>query len=580
MKFLYGFLFELRAKLSLKSKNGIYICALIFGVLSALVALCFSFAIHLIQLLLMGETGHYIVDTFSQIDPHRRVISLCVGGFLAGLILHFATKRVKTRAIPYMESVALGNGYIPFRATIMRSFSAIMSIASGAAIGREGPLVQTAALAASKVGRFMHLSVPRLRLIIACSAGGALAAVFHTPLAGGIFVCEIVIGTMAMDVLAPILISSCTSYFVISIIGDVSPVYEASDAYLSSSFSLILYTVALAIISSIAAKLWLTTLSKSRKCLNLLKLPLPFKIALAGLIVGSIAVYYPQIAGNGDYLISSIVKKSIGIEDISLLLGLKVFSVALFFAMGTIGGVLTPSLALGSIVGFLFANLLMYFGVPLTDAEVVGFSLLGMASFFTTAASAPLTSLILVIEFTMAGRMIFPLIIGVLLSHAMAKLLHTEGMYKEETGGALNTFDKPLKDIRLMDIFRRSSDTVLADTLFNKIAQKFLKNPEEAIYVVSRRNQYIGAILEEDIISFIKSKYVSNNVIADDIMHSKIPTLLPEMSLIDAIKVFAEQPKYNMLPIVDSQRKFYGTVNRSDIFMGFNELVLREKLKG
>ncbi|MFI3291514.1 MAG: chloride channel protein [Opitutales bacterium] len=578
MKFLYGIIFELRAKLSLKSKNGVYICAIIFGLLSALVALIFSQAVHLIQYILMGETTHYIVDTFMGISPERRIFSLVVGGVISGLILYFAYKKVKSRAIPYMESVAIGNGYIPFGATMLRSFSAIVSIASGAAIGREGPLVQTAALAASRLGRFMHLSVPRLRLIIACSAAGALSAVFHTPLAGGIFVCEIVIGTMALDILAPILISSCVSYFAISLIADASPVYEAADAYVTNKY--LLYVLLLAVISSVSAKLWLVTLSKSRSLLSLIKLPLAVKIGFAGLIVGLIAISYPQIAGNGDHLIKSIVAKAISIEDISILLCLKVFSVALFFAMGTIGGVLTPSLAIGSIVGFLFAHLLIYFGVPLSTAEIIGFSLLGMASFFTTAAAAPLTSLILVIEFTMAGRMIFPLIVGVLVSYAIAKLLHTDGMYKAETGTLNNAFDKPLKDVRLMDIFRRSSDTVLADTLFSKIAQKFLKNPEEAIYVVSRRNQYIGAILEVDILSFIKSKYVSNNVIADDIMQSNIPTLLPEMSLIDAIKVFTEHRNFNLLPIVDSNRKFYGTVSRSDIFMGFNELVLREKLNG
>ena len=132
--------------------------------------------------------------------------------------------------------------------------------------------------------------------------------------------------------------------------------------------------------------------------------------------------------------------------------------------------------------------------------------------------------------------------------------------------------------MRIRDIFRKSSDTVFATTLFSDIARIFIKNPEYAIHVVSRSNRYLGSILQEDVFKFIKSDYLSANVIADDIIRTEIPTLSPDMHLTDGVKLFAENGAYESLPIVDSNGKFYGVVNRGDIFMGFNEIVRREKI--
>ena len=297
--------------------------------------------------------------------------------------------------------------------------------------------------------------------------------------------------------------------------------------------------------------------------------------------MGAIAAYYPEVAGNGAHIIRGLVSMNFSLGDVSAVLALKIFSVAIFFGMGAVGGVLTPSLTIGGVFGFIFAQLLALAGAPLGTEEIIGFSLLGMAAFFTTAAAAPLTSLMLVLEFTMAGRMIFPLIIGVLVSHAVSRLARAKSMYAAEAaGGVKSAFNKPLKDVKVGDLFRKSDNTVAPTTLFRSVAKIFLKNPDFAVYVVSRSNRYLGGILRGDVLAFARSGALSENVIADDIMRSDIPTLSPDTGIIDGVKAFSENPAAEEMPMVEADGKFYGIVNRGDIFMAFAEISARSKFGG
>lgn len=581
MNGLFKFLLFARIRFSLAGRGGVYFYAVLAGMLSAVIALAFQLATRLILAFLTGADGDGEVSSFLQIPPWRRIFSLAAGGAAAGGILLFAAKRVRKPPTPYMEAVSIGNGYIPVRANLLRSAAAIVTIGSGASIGREGPLVQTAAVFASMAGRRLNMSTPRLRLLVACSAAGAMAAVFHAPMAGALFVCEIVIGIMSMDMLAPLLVASCASYLTICAVGNPNPLYEISGAYLDINAQTALLSALLGAAASLLANLWMAWLAKCRRLLNRRAEFLPLRLAAAGVAVGAIAAYYPEVAGNGAHIIRGLVSMDFSLGNVSAVLALKIFSVALFFGMGAVGGVLTPSLTIGGVFGFIFAQLLALAGVPLGAGEVIGFSLLGMAAFFTTAAAAPLTSLMLVLEFTMAGRMIFPLIIGVLVSHAVSRLASAKSMYAAEAaGGVKSAFNKPLKDVKVGDLFRKSDNTVAPTTLFRSVAKIFLKNPDFAVYVVSRSNRYLGGILRGDVLAFAKSGALSENVIADDIMRSDIPTLSPDAGIVDGVKAFSENPAAEEMPMVEADGKFYGIVNRGDIFMAFAEISARSKFGG
>lgn len=185
------------------------------------------------------------------------------GGLLAGLTLLFTHRFVPAKATEYMEAVALGNGYVPPKPSLLRSLSAVFSVGSGASIGREGPLVQAAAVVGSALGRFFHLSAPRLRLVVACAAASGMSSAFHTPLAGGLFVSEIVLGALTIDFLAPLLVASCAGYFTMGLFHEPAPIYQLQQEVSLTGNQHVLWCVLLGALASLVASFWLLILKKS-----------------------------------------------------------------------------------------------------------------------------------------------------------------------------------------------------------------------------------------------------------------------------------------------------------------------------
>ena len=114
----------------------------------------------------------------------------------------------ESRTTDYMEAVVIGDGILSTRQSLLKSLSALFSISSGGSIGREGPLVQLAAMFASAIGRILHVSSPRLRLLVACGAAAGIASAYNAPVAGALFVAEVVMATMSMEVFGPLVCSS------------------------------------------------------------------------------------------------------------------------------------------------------------------------------------------------------------------------------------------------------------------------------------------------------------------------------------------------------------------------------------
>lgn len=570
---------DLRSKINLQGKHGIYLWAILVGFAGACTALVFEHAVILVQNVFSGDYSKNQLELFSTLSIDHRILIPMAGGLVAGLILLFTYKFIPGRATEYMEAVALGDGYVPAKSSLLRTLSAVFTIGSGAAIGREGPLVQSSAVVASYIGRYFRLPVPRLRLVVACGAAAGMSAAFHTPLAGGLFVGEIVLGVLTIDLLSPLLVASCSSYLVISLLGDTSPLYQVSGVSLGGGIDVVFYCILLGSLASVCAKGWLWFLKKSRKILNGKKSWLPVRLALAGALVGVMAIKYPEIVGNGAHIIRGLVGMQFSAEHVLILLGLKVLAVAVFFGVGAVGGVLTPSLTLGGILGFLFSCGLTYLGVP--GEHAIAFSLVGMAAFFTTAANAPMTSLLLVIEFTMAGQMMFPLIVGVLISYGMARLLKADSMYSNSLSmGPRSIFNKQLDAVQLKDISRKTPPVLRPNAKFETIASMLLKNPSQTIFVTSGRGRYLGMIVPEDVAVFAKSREIAKAVLALDVMRSDVPALPSTMNLPDALEIFSQKMAPESLPLIEpSTKSLDGVVNKTDLYLVLSEIMRREKLQ-
>ena len=174
------------------------------------------------------HTGAY-VDVFRVLPWWQRLATPAAGGLLAGLTLLFGARLQRSKSsTDYMEAVVVGTGAISARSSFVKCASAAFSISSGGSIGREGPLVQLAAVLASLVGRWMKMSTSRLRLLVACGAAGGIASAYNAPIGGALFVAEIVLGTLAMESFGPLVFSSVIATLTVRQLLGTNPLYEIS----------------------------------------------------------------------------------------------------------------------------------------------------------------------------------------------------------------------------------------------------------------------------------------------------------------------------------------------------------------
>ena len=129
-------------------------------------------------------TGNWeeLSESFVHLPAWQRMVVPTAGGAAAGLVLMLTARFVKqSRTTDYMEAVVIGDGILSTRQSLLKSLSALFSISSGGSIGREGPLVQLAAMLASALGRILRVSSPRLRLLVACGAAAGIASAYNAP---------------------------------------------------------------------------------------------------------------------------------------------------------------------------------------------------------------------------------------------------------------------------------------------------------------------------------------------------------------------------------------------------------------
>jgi chloride channel protein, CIC family len=322
---------------------GIVFWAALIGICGALCSVVFRGGIRLLELLFTGE-NQSLVHAAAHLGWWHRAAVPVIGGVLAGLVLHFLGRRLASaHAVDYMEAVLVGDGRIGFRATLVNALSSLLTIASGGSIGREGAMVQLAAMAGSRLGLLAHAPIPRLRLMVACGGAAGIAAAYNAPISGALFVSEIILGSIAMESFGPLVVASVTSSATIHQILGYGPVYDMPPVHFVSNYELI-FCVLLGVLVGHLAPPFLALLDLARAGFARLRLPLYWQLGAGGLVVGVISIFVPQVWGNGYSVVGTILHGELAGIWLLAVLAAKVLATSATVGSRAVGGVFTPTL--------------------------------------------------------------------------------------------------------------------------------------------------------------------------------------------------------------------------------------------
>jgi CIC family chloride channel protein len=360
----------------------------------------------------------------------RRVLVPIFGSVISGFLLWKYFPNARGSGIPQTKvALFLRDGYISLRTVVGKFSLCALTLASGIALGREGPSVQVGAGIASVLGRRLGLSAKSIRALVPVGASAALAAAFNTPIAAVLFSLEEVMGDMHAPVLGSIVLSSATSWMVLHLLLGDEPLFHVPAYQLVHPLEFVIYA-ALGVVGGLVSVAFVRLLLWQRARFLAMKPSTQWlQPAAGGVTVGLLGWFVPGVLGVGYGYVSQALNGQIAIGAMVLLVFLKLIATSTCYASGNAGGIFGPSLFLGAMMGGALGGA-AHVMLPEYTASGGAYALVGMGAAFAGIVRVPLTSVIMIFEITRDYSIIVPLMIANLLSYFISSRLLEEPIYE------------------------------------------------------------------------------------------------------------------------------------------------------
>ena len=545
--------------------------AALVGLCGALSSVAFREGVHLLERLFTGQSGSLVQAATALAWWHRALIPL-IGGLFAGLVLHLAGRALRaSRTVDYMEAVVVGDGHIGFRATMASSVSSLLTIASGGSIGREGPMVQIAAMLGSKIGDFARAPIPRLRLMVACGAAAGIASAYNAPISGALFVSEIVLGSTAMESFGPLVVASVTASATTRQLLGYGPVFDVPQVHFASNWELVFYVI-LGVLLGHLAPFFLALLGYAKATFARLRVALYWRLGLGGLIVGLISIFVPQVWGNGYSVVGNILRGELIGAWLLAVLAAKILATSSTAGSGAVGGVFTPTLFIGCAVGSLFGGLL-HQALPSMTSDAAAFALIGMGAFLAATTHAPLTSILMLFEMTLDYEIVLPLMLACVVAHYSAKVYRRgESIYHDSLTAAATAKSEEDWRLRTVQPLVKPAAAVVPGTLsLQEVFARLPKRPIARVYV-TRDGELVAWMDPRIVLARLNNQELAGTTAVDEVAQPIAMALTPDMPLCAALDVFLRE-QVTVLPVTPDQWRntLLGEVSRHDVLLAIQD---------
>ncbi len=579
------------------------IFAVLIGMASGLLALAFRYLIWSVQSVAynggspIGEPWVNVVafdfpfTFFQNVGPWLLVI-LPVGGLIVGLLTTYLAKEAKGHGVPeVMEAMQTKGGRLRPRLVVVKALASAVCIGTGGSAGREGPIVQMGSVVGSSIGQRSRLSDTRIKILLSCSAAGAIAATFSAPIAGVLFALELIILEFRTRSFIPLVVSAVIASSMMGVLtGDLlpSPLFEASYEY-QSPFELPMFLL-LGLLAGLTAVFFIRLLYRTEDLFDKLKIRPYLKPAIGGLFLAVIGLGAPHVLGVGyDSILSAVGMDAGLIEKVGvplfasliILLVAKIVATSLTLGSGGSGGVFAPSLFIGAMLGAAFA-----IGMHNLFPQAVGsnswgaYALVGMGAVFAGASRATLTSIVIVFELTGDYKFILPLMLACVVADAVAIMAHRHTIYTEKLRrrGIRFTQDMQINILEMITVesaMIKDPEIISEDMPVGRIANRIIFTGYHGFPVLNEDGELIGVIAQEDIRKALKEG--KHKATAADVLTRQMIVSYPDEDLNEVLEKMALSD-IGRLPVVsrNNEKELLGFITRSDIIKAHRKKVEEE----
>ena len=543
------------------------------GLVATLVTLLFREAIALVDTLIFGGSGD-ITQSMRAYPWYCWPLIIGAGGLVAGFFLRYAAaiEQKETVRTDYLEVINARLDAVPTKTSLFRGLSSLASISSGASIGREGPMVQLSALSGSLMGRWLFRSLPLKNSdVVAMAAAAGLASVYHAPLASAIFVAEIAFGISSMQRLIPLIIAAGVAVLTMWSLGFRSAIYPFSHSQFDLSAGSIALTVLIGLLAGLLGWAMIGLIGQSKRLFAPLK-SLPLRLGIGGVLVGVLAIGSTQILGNGYEVIVRIMAGDFLLPMLLALLLLKMLATAISVGSSAVGGLFTPALLIGALMGEAVALVAAAAGLPIGNAEV--FAAVGMGAVLASVSQAPLMAMLMVLEMTLNSSLLFPAMIACVLASMTVYRLHSTSTYPVMKNHFSRSDAKFNFDNGIISQFIISGAALTPEASVGKaLAVSSLKR-ERFVYVVSEEGKFLGAVSIHDISHKVLDKEITLTSPVSCVMDSSFPYIYENQTIKEGWEAFA-QVTLERLPVLNNpvEKKFLGALTKTSLIQQAKDFI-------
>jgi len=405
-----------------------WLIALIIGIAAGFAALSFRKAISWLQHTLYGVEDVRLMHSFAESLPWYLILLIPVcGGLVVGLILHRFTPDGRVRSVAdVIEGAALAEGRVEHRAGLASALASLITLGSGGSSGREGPVVHLAAVISSKISDLIRADGITGRDLLGCAVAAAVSASFNAPIAGALFALEVVLRHFAVHAFAPIVIASAAGTVINRLeFGGVTEYSLGGDGLLQFYVELPAFLI-LGLLCGLVATLFMRATFWAEDLGDLAQrltgAPRWLRPAVAGLLLGALAIPFPHIIGVGYETTSGALTGEMLLYQAIVFTVLKATAAAITIGGRMGGGIFSPSLMIGAMTGLAFGIVATAI-FPDQSGGATLYALAGMGAVAAAVLGAPISTTLIVFELTGDWQTGLAVMVAVSISTALSSRL-------------------------------------------------------------------------------------------------------------------------------------------------------------
>lgn len=479
------------------------------------------------------------ISDFEDLDRIWHFTLPIVGAFIIAVGMHFLKEKHRNVSVSFvLERLHNFQGRMPLANMLVQFFGGIVCLISGQSVGREGPAIHLGASAASLLGQWFKLPHNSLNTMIGCGVAAAISASFNTPVAGVIFAMEVILMSYTITSFIPIMLASvCGALVSQATLGEeVFFTFESGELNGLWEFPIMIAAgLIVALFATLYIRLQLTICHFSH-------LPIFFRIISAGVLTGTVALFFPQILGMGYDTMNNAANGDLALWLLFILIFAKIVTTSFGLAMGLPAGLIGPQLFIGACIG----GIVSIVGNELMPVEINNsgiYVLLGMAAMMGAVLNAPLAALMAVVELTYNPAIMLPGMLIIVVSCVTTRqLLSYEGIFVEllKTSGKHLNFS-PVQQV-LSNIGVRSAmktAIVLSPAKVSLPTASNLLATNPLWIVIDCEDNYL-LLRAADLAIKLKSQNEKQSVVVEAMI---------EESYIDLLEIPAQ--RFNLIPVTE-----------------------------